>query len=89
MPAEIPSHYAAPPEALEVARYVTGMTARLEAMAVAARLDSLAYFLGMVKAEGDLFIRSNAQADGSRVEHGEVGPRPVNYETHDEDLSFP
>jgi hypothetical protein len=58
-------------EALEVARYVTDMTAQLEAMAVAARLDLLAYFLNMVKAEGDMFVRSNAEADGSRVEPGE------------------
>jgi hypothetical protein len=42
----------------------------LEAMAVAARLDLLAYFLGMARAESDLFVRGNAQADGS----GEIGP---------------
>ena len=37
--AEVPSDRIAPREALEVARYVTDMTAQLEAMAVAARLD--------------------------------------------------
>jgi hypothetical protein len=50
------------------------MTAQLEAMAFAARLDLLAYFLGMARAESDLFVRGNAQADGSRVESGEIGP---------------
>jgi hypothetical protein len=72
--AEVLSHHVAPREALEVARYVTDMTAQLEAMAVAARLDLLAYFLSMVKAESDLFICGNAQADGSRAESGEIGP---------------
>ncbi len=79
MPAEIPSHSAAPPEALEVARFVTDMAAQLEALALAARLDLLAYFLSMAKTEGDLFVRSNAQADGSRVEYRDAGP--VNPET--------
>jgi len=72
--AEVPSHHVAPREALEVARYVTDLTARLEAMAVAAHLDLLAYFLGMAKAEGDLFIRGNAQANGSKIESGEIRP---------------
>jgi hypothetical protein len=72
--AEVPSHHFAPQEALEVARYVTVMTVQLEAMAVAARLDLLAYFLGMARAQSDLFVRGNAQADGSRVESGEIGP---------------
>jgi len=71
--AEVPSRVA-PREALEVARYLTDMTAQLEAMAVAARLDLLAYFLSMAKAEGELFIRGNAQADGSGAESGEIGP---------------
>jgi hypothetical protein len=47
-------------EALDVARYVTDMTSQLEAMAIAARLDLLAYFLGMAKAEGEFFVRRNA-----------------------------
>jgi hypothetical protein len=41
------------------------MTAQLEAMAAAAHLELLAYFLRMAKAEGDLFIRHIAKADGS------------------------
>jgi hypothetical protein len=50
-------------EALDVARYITDMTTQLEAMAVAARLDLLAYFLGMAKAESELFVRTNAVAE--------------------------
>jgi hypothetical protein len=50
-------------EALDVAHYITVMTAQLEAMAVAARLDVLAYFLGMAKAESELFVRTNAVAE--------------------------
>jgi hypothetical protein len=46
-------------EALDVARYVADITAQLEAMAIAARLDLLAYFLGMAKAESELFVRTN------------------------------
>jgi hypothetical protein len=72
--AELPFHHVAQREAVGVARYVTDMTAKLEAMAIAARLDLLAYFLSMVKAEGDSFIRGNDQADGSRAESGEIGP---------------
>jgi hypothetical protein len=60
---EVPSDHVARREALQVARYVTDMTAQLEAMAVAARLDLLAYFLSMAKVEGDLFVRDNAQTD--------------------------
>ena len=39
------------------------MTAQLEAMAVAARLDLLANFLSMAKVEGELFVRDNAHTD--------------------------
>ena len=41
-----PSHGAVTREALDVARYNTGMTTKLEALAFAARLDRLVYFLG-------------------------------------------
>jgi len=47
------------PDAIDVARYVADMTAQLEAMANAAHLDLLAYFLGMAKAESELFARTN------------------------------
>ena len=48
------------PGAIDVARYIADMTAQLEAMATAAHLDLLAYFLGMAKAESELFARTNA-----------------------------
>jgi hypothetical protein len=70
--AEIPSRVA-PREAFDVARYVTDMSAQLEAMAIAARLDLLAYFLGMAKAEGDLFLRTHAGSDGATDESAEPG----------------
>jgi hypothetical protein len=54
-----PVSVGAAPEALDVARYIADMTQQLEAMAIAARLDLLAYFLGMAKAESELFDRSN------------------------------
>jgi hypothetical protein len=50
-------------EALDVARYITEMTAQLEAMSIAARLDLLAYFLGMARAESELFVRTNTVAE--------------------------
>ena len=59
-------------EALDVARYVSDMTAQLEAMATAARLDLLAYFLGMAKAESEMFVRTTAIAKGG-LEEGEPG----------------
>jgi hypothetical protein len=62
--ADDPSQGLVTREALDVARYITDMTAQLEAMAVAARLDLLAYFLGMAKAESELFVRTRAVAEG-------------------------
>jgi hypothetical protein len=61
--ADDPSRGIVAREALDVAHYITDMTAQLEAMAVAARLDLLAYFLGMAKAESELFVRTNAVAE--------------------------
>ena len=63
-----PSHGAVTREALDVARYITDMTAQLEAMAIAARLDLLAYFLGMAKAESEIYIRTRAVAEAERVD---------------------
>src|SRR5271168_4716262 len=57
------SHRAVTHEALDVARYITDMTAQLEAMAIAARLDLLAYFLGMARAESEIYVRTNAVAE--------------------------
>jgi hypothetical protein len=64
--ADDPSRGVVAREALDVAHYITDMTAQLEAMAVAAHLDLLAYFLGMAKAESELFIRTNAVAEAER-----------------------
>jgi len=61
-------------EALDVARYITDMTAQLEAMAVAARLDLLAYFLGMAKAESEIYVRTNALAEVERAEEDSYEP---------------
>jgi hypothetical protein len=72
----------APREALDVARYVTDMTAQLEAMAIAAGLDVLAYFLGMAKSEGDLFVRTNAEAERTNSENEIEGADPQSYEDH-------
>jgi hypothetical protein len=44
------------------------MTAQLEAMAVAARLDLLAYFLGMARAESEIYVRTNAVAETERAQ---------------------
>jgi hypothetical protein len=63
----------APKEAFDVARYVTDMSAQLEAMAISARLDLLAYFLGMAKAEGDLFLRTQIGSDGASYNSEESG----------------
>jgi len=62
------SHRAVTHEALDVARYITDMTAQLEAMAIAARLDLLAYFLGMAKAESEIYVRTNAVAEAEHAD---------------------
>ena len=66
--ADDPSHGAVAREALDVARYITDMTARLEAMAIAARLDLLVYFLGMAKAESEIFVRTHCVLEAERAE---------------------
>jgi hypothetical protein len=70
MRADDASHGSVTREALDVARYVTDMTAQLEAMAIAARLDLLAYFLGMARAESELFVRTNAVAEAESQDDG-------------------
>ena len=49
-----------------VARYIADMTAELEAMAKAARLDLVGYFLAMARAESETAARA---ADGSHDPH--------------------
>ena len=66
------------PEELDAARYIAGMTAKLEAVAITARLDRLVYFLGMARVESEIFARTHG-AEGAK-ESGEfaVGPHQEN-----------
>ncbi len=59
--------------ALDIASYVSDMTAQLEAMALAANHDLLAYFLGMARSEADLFLRTNEGAEGEGETETEKG----------------
>ena len=61
--ADDPSH-----GAVDVARYITGMITELEAMANAARLDQLVYFLGMAKVESEIFVRTYGAPEAERAE---------------------
>jgi hypothetical protein len=61
-------------EAIDVAGYVSDMTAQLEAMAIAGGLELLAYFLGMARSEADLFLRTNAGAEGGAEGEGAALP---------------
>ena len=65
-----PSHGAVTREVLDVARYITDVTAQLEALAIAAHLDLLAYFLGMAKAESEILVRVSGVAEAERAEGG-------------------
>jgi len=49
-------------EAIAVARYIADMSGQLESMASAARLDLLAYFLAMARAEGEASARADASS---------------------------
>jgi hypothetical protein len=68
--ADDPSHGAATREALDVARYIIDMTAQLEAIAIAAGLDQLAYFLGMAISESEMFVRLDGVPEAERAEQG-------------------
>jgi hypothetical protein len=60
-------------EAVDVAGYISDMTAQLEAMALAGGLDLLAYFLGMARSEADLFLRTSvAGPEGEAAEEGDA-----------------
>jgi hypothetical protein len=67
---EAPGH--ATREALDVAGYISDMTAQLEAMALAGGLDLLAYFLGMARSEADLFVRTNAAGPEGEASEGDA-----------------
>ncbi|MGB7972966.1 MAG: hypothetical protein WCF81_01160 [Roseiarcus sp.] len=70
-------------EELDAAHYIAGMIAKLEAVAITARLDRLVYFLGMAKVESEIFVRTHGAAERAGEESAEpsVGP-------HREDNSF-
>ena len=74
-----PSHGAVTREELDAARYIAGMTAKLEAVAITARLDRLVYFLGMARVESEIFARTHG-AEGAEEESGEsaIGPHQEN-----------
>jgi hypothetical protein len=63
-----PSHRAVTREVLDVARCITDVTAQLEALAIAADLDRLAYFLGMAKAESETLVRVSGVPEAERAE---------------------
>jgi hypothetical protein len=44
------------------------MTAQLEAVAIAAGLDRLVYFLGMVKVESEIFVRTHNAPGAERAQ---------------------
>jgi hypothetical protein len=69
-----PSHEAVTREVLDVARDIAGMTAQLEAMAIAAQLDRLAYFLGMAKAEIEILVRVSGVPESERAEDESLEP---------------
>ena len=54
-------------DALDVASYVAELAAQLEAMALAADLDLMAYFLGMARSEADLVCASAGVGDALDV----------------------
>lgn len=57
-------------EDVEVARYIADMTAQLEAMALAAHFDLLAYFLAMARAESESSARDGAVAEARSKQDG-------------------
>jgi hypothetical protein len=61
-----PSRRAVTRKALDVARHITDVTAQLEAVAIKAHLDRLAYFLGMAKVESELIVRTNGDPEAER-----------------------
>jgi len=48
-------------------------------MAIAARLDLLAYFLGMARAESEIYVRTNAVAEAERVDEEQPFQVAVGY----------
>jgi hypothetical protein len=81
--ADVRSHGAVTREVLDVARYITDVTAQLEAAAIKAHLDRLAYFLGMAKVEGEILVLTNGDPEAERAEEepyqSAVGPHHEKY----------
>jgi hypothetical protein len=73
-----PSHGAVTPEELDAARYIAGMTAKLEAVAITARLDRLVYFLGMARVESEIFARTHGAEGAEESGESAVGPHQEN-----------
>jgi hypothetical protein len=67
MRAEDPSHGVVMRDPLDVASYLSDMVAQLEAMAIAAHLDRVAYFLRVANTEIDTSVRINAIAESERA----------------------
>ena len=63
-----------PGQMLDTAHFVCGLTAHLEAMAKAAGLPVLAYFLGVAKGEGETFIRSASPSEGHEGQGSQEPP---------------
>jgi hypothetical protein len=69
-------------EELDAARYIADMIAKLEALAIAAHLDRLVYFLEMVKVESEIFVRTHgAERAEEESDESAVG-------SHQENNSF-
>jgi hypothetical protein len=71
--ADDPSRVAVTRKAFDVARYIAGMTGQLEAEAIAAHLDRLAYLLAMAKVESEIISRMyfGPEAEGAGEESDE------------------
>jgi hypothetical protein len=83
--AEDRSHGAVTREELDAARYIADMTAKLEVVANGARLDRLAYFLAMVKAESETFVRTH---NAPEAQHAEEESDAPSVGLHQENSSF-
>ena len=75
--ADDPSRVAVTRKALDAARYIIDMTTQLEAAAITAHLDRLAYFLGMAKLESEIFVRTYFALEAERAEEESDEPNSL------------
>ena len=69
--------------ALVIARHITDVTAQLEAVAIKANLDRLAYFLGMAKVESELIVRTSGDPKAERsVEQSDQSAVGLHHENN-------